>query len=269
MRRLWVIAATAAALLAGCGGSSHPRQDPQALLNAAAAHPVTSAQTSADLHLTVAGIPALSAPVWIRLEGPYERGPGGQLPKFDWRFNASAAGFPVGGHVLSTGTNVFLTVYGDRYQLGSATTAAAGERLAGIAINPRGWFGRALYAGQGNEGGVDCERVSARLRGATVARDLAPAFSALGIASPPAVRGVGRACIGFDDHVMHQLELDALVIVPPAERGAVAGADGAHVQLALTASDVGQPQRISAPGGGYRPITDLLGTLKDLGLPIP
>ena len=27
MRRLWVIAATAAALLAGCGGSSHPRQD--------------------------------------------------------------------------------------------------------------------------------------------------------------------------------------------------------------------------------------------------
>ena len=43
MRRLWVIAATAAALLSGCGGSSHPRQDPEALLNAAAAHPINSA----------------------------------------------------------------------------------------------------------------------------------------------------------------------------------------------------------------------------------
>jgi hypothetical protein len=269
MRRLWVIAATAAALLAGCGGSSHPRQDPEALLNAAAAHPIDSAQTSTDLRVTVAGLPALSSPVWLRLDGPYQRGPEGQLPRFAWRFNASAGGFPVGGHVLSTGSNVFLTVYGDQYQFGSATAAAAGQRLAGVAIHPRDWLRRAHYAGQGNEGGVDCERVSARLRGPAVSRDLAPAFSGLGITTPPTIRGVGNACIGFDDHVMHQLELDALVIVPPAERAAVAGADGAHVQLDVTASDVGRPQRISAPGGSYRPITDLLGTLKSLGLPIP
>src|SRR5690349_23500902 len=127
MRRLWVIAATAAALLSGCGGSSHPRQDPEALLNAAAAHPINSAETSTDLHVTLAGVPELSSPVWLRLDGPYQRGPKGQLPRFAWRFNASAAGFPVGGHVLSTGTNVFLTVYGDQYQFGTATTAAAGQ----------------------------------------------------------------------------------------------------------------------------------------------
>jgi hypothetical protein len=257
----------AVAALMGCGGSSHPRQDPVALLNAAASNPITSAQTSIDLRVTVADLPALSSPMRLRLNGPYERADAGQLPRFDWSLGASAAGFPVGGHLLSTGTNVFLTVYGSGFQLGTAATGAAGRRLAGAAIDPRNWFGRPHYAGQANEGGVDCERISARLRGEAVARDLAPALSVLGLTSPPTIRGTGGGCIGFDDHVMHELRLNALVLVPPAERSAVGGSSGAHVQLDVTASDVGKPQHIGRPHGGYRPLAELLAMLNGLGLP--
>ena len=239
------------------------------MLRAAAAHPVTSAQIDADLRLTVVGVPALSAPLRLRLQGPYERGPTGRVPRFDWHLGASALGFPLGGRAVSTGTNVFLTLYGDDYQLGTAETAAAGERLAGLAIHPRGWLGKPRYAGQGNEGGVDCERVSAPLRGGEMARELAPALSAIGMSSAPTIDGVGRACIGFDDHVVHELAMNALVAIPAEERAAVRGATGAHLQLEVTASDVGQPQRIAAPRGGYRPISDLLLTLKGLGIPIP
>jgi hypothetical protein len=264
-----IAALALAALIGGCGGSSHPHQDPAALLDAAARHPIQSAETSTDLHLTVAGVPALSAPLRLRLDGPYERGLPGQVPKFDWRFSANALAFPLGGRLTSTGTNVYLSVYGEDYQVGTAETAAAGARLAGIAVHPRDWFGRPREVGDGNEGGVDCERISAPLRGGAIGRDLAPALSALGFSSPPSIRGVAKACIGFDDHVMHELEIDALIAVPRSERAALGGASGAHVQLDLTVSDVGEPQQISTPRGNYRPITQLLLTLNDFGVPIP
>jgi hypothetical protein len=270
MRRLPTIATSAAiALLAGCGATSHPHEDPAALLDAAARHPIGSAETSTDLHLTVAGLPALSAPLRLRLDGPYVRGLAGQVPRFDWRFSASALDFPLGGHLISTGTNVYLSVYGEDYQVGTAGTAVARARLAGVAIRPSNWLGRPRDTGDGTEGGVDCERISAPLRGGAIARDLAPALSALGLSLPPGIKGTATACVGFDDHVMHELELDALVTIPVAERAALRGASGAHVQLETTLSDVGEPQQISAPRGHYRPITDLLLTLNDFGVPIP
>ena len=81
------------------------------------------------------GVQQLAGPLRLRLSGPYVSGGGRQIPKFDWRMNASALGFPVGGHVVSTGTNVYLTVYGDNYQVGTDAVAAANERLA--ASTPR------------------------------------------------------------------------------------------------------------------------------------
>jgi hypothetical protein len=263
--------ALAAVLLAlpGCGGESHPHQDPAALLDAAARRPITSAQTTTDLRLTVVGVPRLTTPLRLRLEGPYERGRAGQIPRFDGRARAIALGFPVGGRVVSTGTNVFLSIYGSGYEVGTRWTTAAGRRLAGVSIRPRDWFGRPRDAGDGNEGGVDCERISAPLRGEAVARHLTPALAALGLSAPPTIDGVAKACIGFDDHVMHELGVNALIAIPASERAALGGASGAHLQLDMTASDVGEPQEIAAPRGSHRPIIDLLLTLDDLGIPIP
>jgi hypothetical protein len=259
----------------GCGGSSHPPVNPEAMLDSAAAHPIKSGQTEIDLRIEARGVSQLPGPVRLRLDGPYVSGGGTQIPSFDWKLTASALGFPVGGQVVSTGTNAYLSVYGDNYEIGTAAVAAANQRIqqataAGQGIHPRSWFGRAHIDGDGNEGGVDCERISARLRGDAMARDLTPWAVELGLSGPPAVSGTARACVGFDDRVLHELTVDAEVSIPPADRARLGGATSIHLEADVTNSDVGQPQRISIPaGGGYRPIRDLALTLNDLGVRIP
>jgi hypothetical protein len=255
---------------AGCGGSSHPTVDPRVMLDAAAAHPIASAETEIDLRLQVEGVPRLSAPLRLRLEGPYVSGGGARIPSFDWKLSASALGFPVGGRVVSTGTNAYLSLYGDNYEVGTDAVAAANQRVGQLALHPRSWFGRPHVEGDGHEGGADCERISAPLRGAAMARDLAPLAADLGLSGPPSISGTANACIGFDDRFFHELEVEASLAIPPADRLRLGGASSVRVDLAVTNSDVGHAQHISAPGGGgYRPIRDLALTLNDLGVPVP
>jgi hypothetical protein len=262
----------AVVIAAGCGGAQHKTVNPEAMLDAAAAHPIASAVVDADVQLQVRGVPQLSGPVRLRLQGPYVSGGGRTIPKFDWRLNASAAGFPVGGHAVSTGSNVFLTLYGDRYQVGTEAVAAANERIAAPpAVHPRSWLGHPRVDGQGHEGGEDCERISAPLRGEAVARDLAPIAAGLGLSETPSVAGIAKTCIGFDDRTLHELDIGAVVGVPVANRASLGGASSIALDLDVKLSDVGQPQEIAAPGGagGFRPIRDLAITLNDLGVSIP
>ena len=53
--------------------------------------------------LQVSGVPQLSSPVRLKLQGPYVSGGATRIPSFDWRLNATALGFPVGGRLVSTG----------------------------------------------------------------------------------------------------------------------------------------------------------------------
>ena len=261
----------------GCGSSEHRNVHPEALLDAAAARPVTSGQAQIRLRVQVVGVSALSSPLTLNLEGPYVSGHGVRIPSFDWKLTASALGFPVEGRVASTGEDVYLSVYGDNYYVGTDTVAAtntrlreAGDRGTLPGVHPRTWFGRALYEGDGNAGGTDCARIAAPLRGDAVARDLADLWAWAGLTAPPRVSGTATACVGFDDHVIHELTVVAEIAVPPGDRERLHGASAAHVSLEVENSDVGQPQQISKPGGGgYRPIQELLLTLNDLGLPIP
>jgi hypothetical protein len=248
---------------AGCGGTEHKAVNAEAMLNAAAAHPVTSAQTDIDLQLQPRGASPLPGPARLRVSGPYISGGGRQIPRFDWRLSASALGFPVGGHVVSSGTNVFLTLYGDKYEVGTEAVAAANERIAQApAVHPRSWFGRARVDGEGNEGGVDCERISAPLRGNAVAREIGPLLGSVGLSETPSVSGTASACVGYDDRTLHQLEVRAVVGLQPGSAVAV--------DLDVVLSDVGEPQEISVPApGGFRPIRDLALQLNDLGVSIP
>jgi hypothetical protein len=261
----------------GCGSSEHRDVHPEALLDAAAARPVTSGQAEIHLRVQVEGVSALSSPLTLHLEGPYASGHGVRIPSFDWKLTAGALGFPVDGQVASTGEDVYLSVYGDNYYVGRDTIGAlnarireAGDRGTLAGVHPRTWFGRAHYEGEGNAGGVDCARIAAPLRGDAVARDLGGLSTQVGLTAPPQINGSATACVGFDDKVIHELTIEAEIEVPAADRERLGGASGAHVSLAVENSDVGEPQRISKPGGGgYRPVRDLLLTLQDFGVPIP
>src|SRR4051794_34112099 len=256
---------------AGCGGSDHDTVDPEAMLDGAAAHPISSAQTDIALRLQLRGAPQLSGPVRLRLSGPYASGAGRQIPSFDWKMSASALGFPVGGRFVSTGTNAYLSIYGDNYEVGTDAVASANERIGdATALHPRSWFGRARVDGEGHEGGEDCERISSRLRGDAMARDLAPLAAGLGLSETPTVSGTASACVGFDDRVLHELEMGAVLGIPAADQARLGGATSIALDLDVVLSDIGESETISIPGGGgFRPTRDLALTLNDLGVPIP
>jgi hypothetical protein len=239
--------------------------NPEAMLDSAAAHPIRSAEAELSLRVRLEGVPQFSDPITLRLEGPYVRG-GAGIPSFDWRLSASALGFPVGGRLVSTGDNVYLTVYGNRYEFGEVQVAAANRRIAAARALPlsfRGWLGRPQVTGDGNEGGVDCERIQAPLRGARIERDLAPLAAELGV-SAPAISGRATACVGFDDRVLHELEVDAVLAPSPADSARLRGATAIHLGADAVLSDVGEAQRIEAPGGSFRPIRDLFLAINDL-----
>ena len=253
-------------VLAGCGGSDHPRVNPEAMLDSAAQHPIRSADTDIEARLRVDGAPRLSGPISLRLEGPYRSGGETKIPSFDWHVSASALGFPVSGRLVSTGDNVYLTVYGKKYEVGAAAVADANATLAeagGLRLDVRSWLGPARVVGEYSAGGVDCERIAAPLRGGAVARDLTPLAEGLG-ASPPSVSGRAVACVAFDDRVLHELELRARFGLAPADGARLAGATAIHLVADVVLSDVGGSREISAPGGSFRPIQDLFLTLNDL-----
>jgi len=277
MRRSLALALLLVTALAGCGGSEHERVDPELMLDQATAQGISNASVEIDASLQVLGVDRLSQPLRLRLDGPYLSNGTERIPSFDWRLSASALGFPVGGKVLSTGDNVYLTLYGNDYEVGSSAVAAANQRIqqaSAAAGSPRegrlrSWFGPARVVGNDSAGGTDCERIATRLRPDQTSRGLAPLASALGISQPPAVSGRATACVGYDDRRFHELQLDAVIEFPPVDRAQLGGATGARLNADVVISDIGEQQPVSAPKGDFRPIQDLFLTLNDLGVPIP
>ena len=115
MRQSLALALILLPALVGCGGSDHERVNPEVMLDQASAHRISNANVEIDAHLQVLGVDRLSQPLRLRVDGPYLSGGSERIPRFDWRLSASALGFPVGGRVLSTGSNVYLSLYGNDY----------------------------------------------------------------------------------------------------------------------------------------------------------
>jgi hypothetical protein len=264
------LAAAAALLAAGCGGGkTHHDVNAEAMLDAAFSNPIPSAKVDADLGLRVTGVPQLASPSTVKLEGPYMSGHGTRIPSFDWDLTASLAGFPVDGELVSTDQNLYVSVYGDNYEVGRAAIARANQRVAaGSGIDPRRWLGPARYEGDDDVGGVDTAHLVSDIRGGRVGHDLRAQFEALGLAIPPAIHGTAETWVGYDDQVLRRLKLDAVVTIPPPERARLGGAGEIHLTADVTAEDVGEGQTIRIPAGGeIRPIRDLFLSLYDLGVP--
>ena len=258
--------------LSGCGGSDHERVNPERMLDQAARHGISSADIEFDGRLRVLGVERLSQPLRVRLEGPYVSGGGERIPSIDWRASASALGFPVSGRLVSTGENVYLSVYGNSYEVGASQVGAVNERIRGMTAPkapPRDWLGPARVVGDDHAGDTDCERIAAPLRGDQASRGLAPLSRELGLSVPPSVSGRVTVCVGYDDRVLHELELHATIGIPVADRPGLGGATAAVLDADVAISDVGEHQVITPPHGSVRPIRDLFLELNDLGVPLP
>ena len=272
MRLSLAIAFVLVVALTGCGDSDHQRVNPERMLDQAAQHRISSADVDFDGRLRVLGVERLSQPLRLRLEGPYSSGGGERIPSFDWRASANALGFPVGGRLVSTGDNVFLSIYGDNYEVGTSQVEAINQRIAQMAapdVHPRDWLGRARVVGDDKAGGTDCERIVAPLRADKATRGVSPLSGELGLPAPLAISGRATVCIGYDDRVLHGVEIHARIGIPAVDRQALGGATGALLDANVGISDVGEHETITPPRGSVRPIRDLFLTLIDLGVPLP
>jgi hypothetical protein len=279
--RFLLACALAALPLQGCGDEDERRDvNAQARLESAFSRPISSSVTEIDFRLSVDGVRQLSEPVSFSAEGPYVSGNGERIPSVDWDFDADLAGYGLDGEVVSTGENVFLSLFGDNYQVGEeavgaanaqiqAATAAAGgvpEPLADVGIQPLDWFGKATYEGDDDVAGVDTAHVTAPLRGGQVTEDLSALSSRVGIAEGAVFRdGTIEAWIGIDDELIRELTVVGDFTVAPARREALRGATGGNLGLDIVQADVGEQQKITIPeGGGFRPIGRLIESINDL-----
>jgi hypothetical protein len=241
--------------LGSCGGEDEePRRvDPEALLDSTFSRPVSSAVTSIELVAGASSVPSLPAPGRLSLDGPYIGGGGGQVPSADWELEAEVAGFGVDGELVSTGENVYLSVFGDNYQLGPAAVEARREALADPGLDPRSWFGPATYEGDEEIEGTETARIDAPLRSDALRADLEELGARLDLPSPraPVENGSIQAWIGIDDGIIRKLRIDA----------------GEELTAEVVLTEVGEPQEITIPaGGGFKPIGDLLSSLQRLGV---
>jgi hypothetical protein len=264
-----LLALVTPAALAGCGGGDGgdaPLENPDVLLDSAAAHPVRSADVQGQAKITLEGSSLLSQPVTLRVEGPYVSGGGDRIPSFDWKFNVRVLGFGVGGKVVSTGENVYISPFGDNYEVGSDVIAAINQRVAATSVPARDLFGAARNEGNEEVNGAETQHVSAEIEGKRVAEAFRPLRDALGLTHFPAPVGRIGAWIGVDDRTVHKLTLDADFGLAPADRPRLGGASGGNLQVEVTLDEINEPQSVHVPGGGgYKPIRDLLLTLNDLG----
>jgi hypothetical protein len=249
-----VLALVVLCLGAGCGDDGDERRqvDPEALLDSAFSRPVSSASTKIELAAGGA-VPALPGPVSLSLDGPYVSGGGVEVPQADWQLDAEVAGFGVDGELVSTGEDLYLSLFGDNYRFGADAVAARREALADPGLDPRSWFGPASYQGDEEVEGTDAARVEAPLRGARLTAELESLGDRLGLppASPPPLRGTIGAWIGIDDGSIRKLRIDA----------------GDELRGEVILSEVGEPQEITIPpGGGFKPIGDLLSSLRAFGV---
>jgi hypothetical protein len=249
------VALSLALAVGSCGGEDgEPRRvDAEALLDSTFSRPVSSAVTRIELVAGASSVPALPAPVRLTLDGPYVGGGGVRVPSADWELEAEVAGFGVDGELVSTGENVYLSVFGDNYQLGPSAVEARREALADPGLDPRSWFGPATYEGDEEIEGTETARIDAPLRAAALRADLEELGARLGLPSPRATAGSGtiQAWIGIDDGIIRKLRIDA----------------GEELTADVVLTEVGEPQEITIPaGGGFKPIGDLLSSLQRLGV---
>jgi hypothetical protein len=279
--RFLLACALAALPLSSCGDEDERRDvNAQALLESAFSRPISSSVTEIDFQFSVDGVRQLSEPLSFSAEGPYVSGNGERIPSVDWDFDANLAGYGLDGEVVSTGENVFLSLFGDNYQVGEAAVGAANaqiqaamsaaggvpEPLADLGIQPLDWFGKAAYEGDEEVAGVDTAHLTAPLRGEQVTEDLNALGSQIGIARGAIFReGTIEAWIGIDDELVHELTLVGDFTVAPPRRQALRGATGGSLGLDIVQSDVGEQQEITIPeGGGFKPIGRLIESINDL-----
>jgi hypothetical protein len=285
-----------ATLVSACGGGgSGNDKNATALLNTAFHQPVKSADVNFNLSVQVDGVSALTAPIGVRIAGPYVNNGPGKLPSMDLTANISGGGQSIPFGLTSTGDDLFITVRGQAYEVGKATVARVNQQLASqkskspqtslseLGISPLSWLENAKDEGDSTIGGTKVTHISATLNVSKLLDDLnqvvqkAPAGSLSGASKPPQLSAQQKSeiekvvqnphidvYVAKSDNTVRRIATTLQLSVPKDQQAKLNGATGGTLQLSVELDNVGGSQQVHPPANA-KPIADLAGQLGALG----
>lgn len=277
MRRLLPVL-TALCLLAGCGGGGAENGDArQALTNL---KPISSGVAAFTVRIDVKNPPPeVRGPIQLSVAGPIRSNGKDRVPSLDWRIAFVGFGQRFASRLVSTGTNVYIRLGGEDFELGEQAVARTNQDLAGSArtapsglaslgIDPLGAVADVKRVGKSTTAGTPTTRYAGRI-------DLDRLLDQIGRflqRVPQVQQAIGGRAVPqkaltprqraqvketfrdprfeadvASDRTLRALRIAIPFVTPPARQKAAAGITGGTIAYRLTYSRVGAAQVITPP----------------------
>ena len=259
---------------------------------------VRSGKLSFRIVITPTGSSIITAPITLTVSGPFVQAERGKLPESDFTIAFNGVGKHASFGVLSTRKAAYISLQGTSYKLpaadfkqinrdvsrGSSTGTLPG--LSSLGINPEKWLSNPQVVGTEQVNGAQTEHLSATLDVVRVLDDfntlLTKDASKLNVPagtehiSPATVRKIAAAIknptvdvwTGRSDRILRRMQIGATVPVSGSTSTQLGGLTSAAFKITIDASDINQPQTITAPSStqSYRALqTKLQSILQGLG----
>ncbi len=285
----------AGALVVGCGGSGSSTQDPRAALRAV--KPIEAATVDAVLTLALDHAPAgVGSPVELRLGGPLRSNGAGKLPSLDWAIAFDGFGTAFKSRVVSTGSNVFVRLGGEDFQVGEqvigevnqsaaqAGGAGKGSGLSALGVDPLEAIGTVRAAGSATIGGTKTTHYSGTIDKSRMLDQVQRLLTNVG-QSPVSIPGAAlpqfevtpevrqrvnqifrnpRFAVDVaPDHTVRRLAFSTRFATPAANRAAAGGVTGGTISYKVQYTHVGEAPAIQ-PLTGARPLSEFLTALQQI-----
>jgi hypothetical protein len=259
---------------AGAGASTAARADK---LIERAAGPNAKARSgviSGELEITIRGVPEFAEPFTTSLDGPFRYRKGAVLPDYEIDLGARDYGLELssvnGKSYATIGTTGYELPASVRDRLVRSSSRGANglmRTLEQFGVVPPRWETDRRVAGNERIDGVDTVHITTSFNAGRMLRDantLLGLMTSLGITRAvglpsqiPArtrrrfVRGVttkvGESWVGAADGVLRQSGFTMRFSIPKADRSRLGGISGGMVVGRLKVTEVGRPQKITAP----------------------
>jgi hypothetical protein len=281
------LALLGAAALAACGESSTKSSSPAdshaaAKKIIAQATGVNEAARSGRIDgsvlLEVKGVPRFQTPIELTANGVYNLPDGEEVPELDLDVGVSMNSGVLGGAIVVAGETGYIKLGNAGYKLPAAISkslvAPAREAKNGLTktgamfyINPQDWQMNARVIGEESIAGEVTQKITADVLVNVALSDLSKLLDFLADIGVPQALGLptkltpkmraaflrsvtdvdGVVWIGKDDHVLRKARVTGKMVVAKEDRKALLGATSGKLEATLNISQVGKPQKISAP----------------------
>ena len=238
----------------------------------------SSGRVEGTIDLNIKGVERFKGTTQVTANGVYNLPGGASVPDFDVDVGLSLNGDGLGGALVLADSTGYIRLGNTGYKLPDAVSqklvepaAAAKNGLTKTAamfyINPQDWQRDAQLVGDASVGGVTVQHVKAEIRPERLFLDASRLVrllttlrvtQAVGLptALGPKVRSAlvrsvkvakGEVWVGKSDHVLRKAQLEGELVVAERDRQLLGGVTGATVDGVINVTEIGEPQKISAP----------------------